>query len=155
MPPEGIPLARRFPPDDLKRMYENLRRTGEPFGIIFGDVKVTANSRLSLLASEFARDCGHYDSFHSRVFHAYFTETRDIGKLDVILDLAEKEGLDREELRRTLGDGTYLPRLAEARKEGDALGVTAVPTFIVDQRQKIVGALPLDLLRKRFSEVLG
>jgi predicted DsbA family dithiol-disulfide isomerase len=155
MPPEGIPLAQRFPPDDLKRIYDNLRRTGEPLGIIFGDVKVTSNSRLALQASEFARDRGHYASFHNRVFHAFFTETRDIGNLEVVLDLAESDGLDRAELHRALVEGEYLPRLAQVRKDGEALGVTAVPTFIVEQKHKIVGALPLEQFRKRLTQIRG
>ncbi len=155
MPPEGIPLAERFSPDDLKRMFDNFRRTGEPLGITFGDVKVTSNSRTALLASEFARDYGRYDSFHDRVFRAYFTEIRDIGNLEVVLDLVEAEGLDRDDFLRSLEEGKYLPRLARARQDGEALGVKAVPTFIVEQRHRIVGTLPLDQFKARLTRIMG
>lgn len=130
-----------------------MRRTGEPLGIVFGELKITSNSRTALEASEFARDKGHFDSFHERVFHAFFTETRDIGKIDVVLDLAEADGLDRAELQETLSAGTYSPRLAEARKEGETQGVTAVPTFIIDGSHKIVGALSIDQFRKRLGKI--
>lgn len=155
MPPEGIPLAERFSPDDVKRMFDNLRRMGEPLGIVFGDVKTTSNSRTALQASEFARDCGRYDSFHDRVFHAYFTEARDIGSLEVVLDLAEAEGLDPGELVGALENETYMPRLARARKEGEALGVRAVPTFIVEGTHRIVGTLPLEQFKERLARVAG
>ncbi|MDQ7782052.1 MAG: DsbA family protein [Desulfomonilaceae bacterium] len=152
-PPEGIPLTRRFSPEDLHRIYENLRRTGEPLGIIFGEVKVTSNSRSALQAVEFARDRGHFHSFHNRVFYAYFTDTRDIGNVEVLLDLAQEDGLDPAELQRALAEGTYLSRLFHARRDADALGVTAVPTFVVDGTHKIVGAPSPDLFRKRLAEV--
>jgi predicted DsbA family dithiol-disulfide isomerase len=55
-------------------MFDNLRRSGKDFGIVFGDRTLLSNSRLSLEASEYARDMGLYDQFHDRIFHAYFTE---------------------------------------------------------------------------------
>lgn len=153
MPLEGIPLSRRFSPEKLQRMYDDLRRTGAPLGIVFGDVEVTANSHMALEASEFARDRGHFHSFHERVFHAYFSETRDIGKEEVLLDLAEADGLDSDELRAALARRAYASRLAEVRREGEILGVTAVPTFIIEESHKIVGVLPIDQFRRRLDGI--
>ena len=155
MPAEGVPLSRRFSQEEISRIYDNLRRTGAPLGIVFGDVAVTANSHLALQASEFARDKGHFHSFHERVFYAYFTEMRDIGKEEVLLDLAEEDGLDREELRSVLGNHAYAARLADVRREGEAQGVTAVPTFIVEGSLKIVGVPSMDLFRRRLDEMEG
>ena len=77
---------------------------------------------MSLEASEYARDAGRFDSFHGRVFRAYFTETRDIGDLDVLLELAQEEGLDAADLRVALREGRYASRLDEAHSEGRAVG---------------------------------
>jgi len=148
MPREGIPLSKRFTPEQLTQIYDNLRRMGAPLGITFGEVKVTPNSRLALEASEFARDQGRFHSFHDRVFRAYFTEGRDIGKLDVILELAGDLGLGVEELKEALNAGSYLRRLADARREGEELGISAVPTFLIDGSHKVVGAQPLDSFRR-------
>lgn len=152
MPAEGVPLASRFSEGQIKAMYEGLRQRGEPLGLKFGDVKITPNSRMSLEASEFARDNGLFHLFHERVFRAFFTETRDIGRVEVILDCAREVGLDENELKEALDRGRYIPRLAEARKEGEKLGVTAVPTFFLNGGTRIVGVQSLDFFRERLKE---
>jgi len=146
-PPEGVPLAMRLPDVDWDGMYENLRRTGSPYQIMFGTVTLLANSRLALEASEFAREQGKYDSFSEKVFHAYFTEARDIGRRDVVMELAGAAGLDVEALQDALLQGRYAQRLREANEEGRCYRITGVPTFIINEKHMIVGAQPLEVFR--------
>lgn len=148
MPAQGVALTRRFPPEQLQKIYENLRRMGAPFGIVFGNVTVTPNTHLALSAAEYARDAGRFDSFHERVFRAYFTDCSDIGSLDVVLGLAESEGLDPDDLKKALQTDRYAARLKEARDEAEAYKVSAVPTFIIGGIHKIVGAQSIDSFRK-------
>ncbi len=89
-------LSERFKGYDLSSFYEQLRAQGKAVGVVFGNLKVLSNSRLALMASEYARDQGQYDSFHENMFHAFFTEALDIGKLDVIANVAKKSGLDEK-----------------------------------------------------------
>jgi len=96
------------------------------------------------MASEFARDKGQYHSFHENIFYAYFTEGLDIGNLDVIADVAEKSGLDKKAILRAVKDGRYASRLGDARREGQLIGLTGVPTFIINNKHKIVGAQPVE-----------
>jgi predicted DsbA family dithiol-disulfide isomerase len=154
MPLEGVPLASRFSPEKIKVIYENLQKMGAPLGIRFGKVSVTPNTHLAHQASEYARDGGHYDSFHDRVFRAFFTDARDIGKLDVLLDLAEADGLDPDDLRTNLVEGRYNSRLTRARAEGERMGVTAIPAFVLNDKLKIVGAQSLDFFRERIRALL-
>ncbi len=148
-PPEGMPFSKLFPGVDMKERYAALNRAGEPLGIKFGDRSFLSNSRPALEASEYARDRGRYADFHERVFHAYFTDILDIGNVDVLLNLAAEEGLDAGELKRALEDRTYATRIEEAMREAARYGVTAVPTFIINEKHKIVGAQPLDSFRDR------
>ena len=152
-PLEGLLLADRFPEPELKRIYENLRRMGAPLGIVFGEVSVTPNSHLALEAAEYARDHGRFESFHERTFRAYFNEGRDIGKIDVVLDLARKDDLDPRDLAEALRGRRFSQRLIDARREGERLGVRAVPTFIIDDKHTIVGVQPLEVMRDRLRQI--
>jgi len=151
-PSEGLPLAKLFPGVDLKDRYEKLNKAAAPFGIFFGDRTRLSNSRLALEASEFASDMGRHASFHNRVFRAYFTEVRDIGNLEVILELAEDDGLDREELQAALKERHYASRLEQARQKAYTYGVNAAPTFIINGRHKIVGAQSVEYFREQFRK---
>jgi len=147
-PPEGILLAVRLPGIDWEGMYENLRRSGASYGIRFGAVTLLSNSRLALEAGEYARDHGSFDEFHEQVFHAYFTEVKDIGRLDVILDIARSAGLDAEELKTALQEGRYSAKLQAAQQQSERYRVTGVPAFIINEEHKIVGAQPLEVFRE-------
>jgi predicted DsbA family dithiol-disulfide isomerase len=150
MPLEGMPMSKIFPGVDLKKRYESLSHAGSPYGISLNEISRASNSRLALEASEYARDKGHFDSFHGRVFRAYFVETRDIGNLEVILGLASEDGLDDDDLRRALKEKQYAARLEEAKDEARGYGITAVPTFIINGKHKLVGAKPIEAFRDKF-----
>jgi predicted DsbA family dithiol-disulfide isomerase len=123
-------------------MFDDLRRRGKTFGIVFGDLSILSNSRLSLEAGEYARDMGKHEQFHEKIFHAYFTETMDIGNAEKLCGVAAGCGLDPIGMMQALKDGCYKSRLDEAKKEGLKIRLTGVPTFIINDKQKIVGAQP-------------
>jgi len=153
-PPTGMLLSERFRGYDLSSFYDQLRARGLEVGVVFGNPTVLSNSRLALMASEYARDLGQYDSFHKNIFHAYFTEGLDIGKLDVITAVAGKSGLDEKETRSAVADSRYKSRLDEARKEGQLIGLTGIPLFIVENKYKIVGAQPIEVFRNLLKKEL-
>ncbi len=146
-PPEGLPIERMFRPEDTKRMMQNLRAMGAPFGIIFSDITRISNSRLALQAAEFSRDQGRFDAFHDALLQAYFAAGLDIGDFPVIAQLGRDVGLDIPALEKALGMGTYLPKLKQMQEEAAQAGVTGVPTFLLGARRTIVGAQPLEVFR--------
>ena len=152
-PPQGMLLAERFKGRDLTPFYEQLNNRGKELSIVFNTHELLSNSRLALMASEYARDVGAYEAFHENMFHAYFTEGLDIGSPDVIAAVAAKSGLDGKEMLAAAGDGRYESRLDEARREGESLSLTGIPLFIVNDKYKIVGAQPLNVFRDFLAKI--
>ena len=152
-PPAGMLLSDRFRGYDLSSFYDQLRARGKEVGVVFGNLTVLSNSRLALMASEYARDLGRYDSFHKNMFYAYFTEGLDISKADVIADVAGKSGLDERETLSAVRDGRYASRLNETRKEGNLLGLTGIPLFIIDNKYQFVGAQPMETFRYYLDKI--
>jgi predicted DsbA family dithiol-disulfide isomerase len=152
-PPAGMLLSERFKGYDLSSFYDQLRMRGKEVGVVFGTHTLLSNSRLALIASEYARDEGRYDSFHENMFHAYFTEGLDIGNLKVIADVAGKSGLDEKETLNAVHDGRYASRLNEARKEASLIGLTGVPLFIIENKHKITGAQPIETFRDLLDKI--
>jgi predicted DsbA family dithiol-disulfide isomerase len=152
-PPAGMLLSERFKGYDLSSFYDQLRARGKEVGVVFGTHTLLSNSRSALMASEYARDQGRYDAFHENMFHAYFTEGLDIGNLKVIADVAKKSGLDEKETLRAVRDGHYASRLNEARKEGQLIGLTGVPLFIIENKYQIIGAQPIETFRNLLDKI--
>ncbi len=146
-------LSVRFKGYDLSSFYDQLRARGKEAGVVFGTHTILSNSRLALMASEYARDQGRYDAFHENMFHAYFTKGLDIGKSDVIAAVAKKSGLDEKETLIAVNDGRYASRLNEARKEGELIGLTGIPLFIINNKHQITGAQPIETFRKLLDKI--
>lgn len=154
-PLKGIPLAERFSEKSLISMFENLRNRGRELGITFSQLSKLSNSRIALEASEFARDMGKYDIFHEQVFYAYFTELKDIGNIDTINEIALSCGLNIDEMGHALMEHRYAGRLDETREEATRIKLTGVPTFIINNHNKIVGAQPIEVFKDLFKKIGG
>lgn len=152
-PAEGIPFATLFPGVDIKERYVSLNKAGEPYGLKFGDRTFLSNSKPALEASEYARDQGKFELFHEHVFRAYFTDLLDIGDTAVLLRLSQEVGLDPRELNDALEEERYRSRIEESMKDAARVGVTAVPTFLIQGVQKIVGAQPLGVFRDQLTRL--
>ena len=141
-------MAKRFRPEDIKRIMEHLRSMGAPFGITFVDRPILSNSRLALQAAEFARDQDLFYPFHTSLFAAYFSHGLDIGNIDVLAQIAHESGLDAGAMKKALQAGQYLPGLEAAKEEAAVRVVTGVPTFFIGDKKSVVGAQPLAVFRK-------
>ncbi len=148
-PQAGMLLSTMFPKLDARHMVRHLRDMASPYGITFADISRISNSRMSLEAAEFAKEQGMFDRFHGAVFQAYFSQGMDIGDIEVLTQIGHESGLDSDSLVQALKTGKYLPRIEDMRREATRLGVNAAPTFIIDDRDRIVGAQPMDVFRKK------
>jgi predicted DsbA family dithiol-disulfide isomerase len=122
-------------------------------GLTFVESDWVPNSRKALEASEYAREQGHFDDFHRNVFRAYFGEGRDIGKLEVLQDIARDAGLDADALVEAVTSGRYTERVDEDLALAQHIGLRGVPAFIIGNRA-IVGAQPYEAF-EQVMEILG
>jgi predicted DsbA family dithiol-disulfide isomerase len=150
-PQEGMLLSTMFPQLDAQKKFRHLRDTAAPYGIIFADIVHISNSRMSLEASEFAKERGRFNQFHSALFRTYFSEGMDIGSLEVLAQTGHDAGLDRDALVQVLQSRKFLPMIENMRKEAARLGVTAAPTFIIEGKDRVVGAQPIEVFRKKLN----
>jgi predicted DsbA family dithiol-disulfide isomerase len=153
-PPEGQALDDLFDRFDIDQVTMTCNRRGGPYGIGFTRMTLLANSRLALEAAEFARDAGRFHDFHGRMFRAGFTEGRNIGDMAVVLDVAGRSGLDPAGLKEALADHRYAARVADGSRRAGEAGVTALPTFLVEGRPRITGAVDESVLRQALEAAL-
>ncbi len=146
-------MTSRFRQEDIDRIMTHLRAMGAPLGITFADRPFLSNSRSALMAAEFARETGKFQTFHESLFTAYFSHGLDIGSPEVLRQLGQEAGLDVEAMEEAIRSGRYLPRLQEAQQEASRAGVTGVPTFVIGNKKTIVGAQPLDVFRKTIGSL--
>ena len=95
---------------------------------------------------------GLQDAMKERLMRAYFTEGELVGDPDVLVRLGREVGLAEDELRDVLATDRYAAEVRDDERTAAALGISAVPFFVVDRKMGAAGAHPpdalLDLLRR-------
>ncbi len=152
-PPEGVLWKDYFPGMNPEAFFRQLDERGKKMAVRFGPQPLMSNSRMAMQGGEFAKEHGKYDAYHEAVFRAFFTDCRDIGDQEVILDLANDVGLDVVALSAALEGGIYVPRLREATRKAKTNGFSAAPTFVIEGYGSISGAQPIDTFRKILHSV--
>ncbi len=141
-PAEGVKITTAFPDLDAAKMITRLNEAGAPYGVKFSKMEIVSNTRIALEASEFARKHNRFNELHDLLFEAYFVKGQNIGQLTTVLAAADKAGLDAAALEQSLKNKEYAPHIEAARKKGQQYQVAGLPTFIINEKKKIVGAQP-------------
>jgi predicted DsbA family dithiol-disulfide isomerase len=129
------PAATLRPEDDYlpaiwkRAVYPMARRLG--VDITLPTVSPQPYTRLAFEGYQYAAAHGHGEQYNSRVFQAFFQENRDIGRPEVLAELAAELGLDAVEFGAALKDGTYAGAHRRALRAAAANGVSAAPTILV------------------------
>ena len=148
-PEDGLTLEELFAghPVDIKKTMARLKQVADELGLPLGERKKTYSSRLAQELAKWAESKGKGEEFHKAVFQAYFVEGKNIGKIDELVDLAKSLGLPDKEARSVLELRTFKEKVDSDWSRSRALGITGVPTFVVDQ-QATVGFQPYEVLEQ-------
>lgn len=92
---------------------------------------VAPRSRLAFETAWFSRSVGRFDAVHRALFRAYFEEGRNIGSVDVLLDIAGECGVNRAALAASLDDQRFRTAIEDDEAKADQLGVTGLPFLML------------------------
>jgi len=98
---------------------------------------------------------GIQDSVVEALFRAYFTEGRDIGSRQALIDGAGEVGLDRHQAEAVLNSDGGMEAIKEADELIRRFGVDGVPFFIVNGKITLSGAQPPGAFLEAFRQALG
>lgn len=154
-PPEGMEL-----PDYIKRARENgseerLRMMAGMHGMEFKSTKRIYNTRIAHEATEYAREHEKANEFHHIVFHKVYAEGLDPAKWGVLRSAAEEAGLDANDMQKAVESGKYTAEVAGQVQWAQRIGVTGVPTYVVNDRYAVVGAQPYEVFKNALEQILN
>jgi predicted DsbA family dithiol-disulfide isomerase len=89
---------------------------------------------------------GRQDAMKERLMRGYLTEGELMTDHAALERLAGDVGLDAEEVRDTLAGDRFAAEVREDERTAAALGINAVPCFVIDRRIGAPGAQPPEVL---------
>ncbi len=138
-PPEGLPLP-AYVRERMKDPNNPLKRRAAAAGLKMVERDVIPSTRRAHQAAEFAREAGKLETFHAALLRRYWSEGQDLWQWDTLRGAAQETGLDPEALQRAVEEGRYAQAVEDAVREAQAMGIQAVPTFILGDRFGLQGA---------------
>ncbi|WP_337245770.1 DsbA family oxidoreductase [Luteimonas sp. gir] len=137
----------------LAQTQATARAEGLPFDFDRGQVRVTtlpAHRLLALAARE-----GDPDAVGEALFHAHFAQGRNLADVEVLVEAGAAGGLAPARVRALLagdeGEAEVRAQIAQAQ----AMGIRAVPTFVIDGRLAVQGAQPPEQLVEILRQALA
>ena len=152
-PPEGRELPERVIRARAAGSEQRLSQLAASFGMKFMSTKRIYNTRLAHEATEYARDHGRHLGFHASVFRKVYADGLDISQWDVLRAAAKDAELDPEEMQREVETGKYTVNVEEQVQRAYRMGISGVPTYVINDRYALVGAQPYDVFKRALAQV--
>jgi len=153
-PPEGMDLPDYIMKARANGADERLQSMAKMHGMDFNSPDRIYNTRIAHEATEYAREHGKAIEFHRVVFRQVYADGLDISKWDVLRAAAEEVGLNGEDMQTVVDGGKYTAEVAGQVQSAYQIGVTGVPTYVINERYAIVGAQPYQAFKNALSRIL-
>jgi len=88
------------------------------------------------------------------LFDAYFTQGRDVSNNDVLVQIVAELGLDADFARKLLDDQVYAGDVRALQEQWRQLGVSAVPSFIIDEKYIMSGGQPAEAFVQSLRQMI-
>lgn len=160
MPPEGADRAEyledRFGGrKNAVEIYARVEEAARAAGLVinFEAMKRMPNTLDAHRLIHWAGLEGRQTAMVATLFKAFFRDGRDIGDAATLAALAGEAGLDAKLTARLLASDADKADLIARDRHARQKGVTAVPTFIIDNQYALSGAQPVELWGQVISEL--
>ena len=137
-------------------VYGRVTGVGQEVGIAFAFDRI-ARQPNTVDAHRLIRLAGGplQDAMVETLFQAYFLEGADLTSAAVLLDLAQRAGLDPQQAQAALRDEAARAAVLDEDRAARELGVEGVPFFVFNRRLAVSGAQEPEVLLRAIERVAG
>ena len=153
-PTEGRLLQELFECDlkEIKAKNIQMKNLMIAEGLAYNDRTHTYNSRLAQEVGMWAESQMMADNIHDKFYQAYFVEGRNIGDIEVIIEIIKSIGLDEDEGRAIIAERRYADGVDSNWTKSRNNNIYGVPTYAIDGHT-LGGAQPYNVLQELMYKV--
>ena len=138
--------------DRLNFISEEGKKVGIEFN--FNKSKNLPNTFLAHRLLWLCRSKNIQDILAEALFHAYFTDGRDIGDQDELIEIASEYGLNREEIRKFFKTNIGHDEVLREENRAREMNIFSVPTYIFNKKYLLVGGQEPDTFVAYMKKVI-
>jgi predicted DsbA family dithiol-disulfide isomerase len=133
-PPEGLSLETAANSDLRPGMWASVAGLAQSAGLSFPEPRRAPNTRSAHALLELAQKPDVKNPLIERIYQAYFRGQKNIGQLDVLIDLAKDFGIPADRVRAALADPGLTKALEQRRAEAQKRQFLGMPGFVYKGR---------------------
>jgi predicted DsbA family dithiol-disulfide isomerase len=109
------------------------------------------HTHLAFEGFQYAKEKGKGHEYSMHLFEAFFKESKDIGNIDILTQLAAETGLDPRAYKEVLESRKYKEQHEKAFQQAQNIGISAVPSFQIGNKL-YQGVIPKEQLKQILQE---
>lgn len=137
------PPGTALPAPDAEWMRRGWRESVEPLarslGVEMRYPRMSTRTRKAHEAVAHARQHGAALAMHSAIYRAWWRAGRDIGRIDVLMELAVEAGLDGTALKVELDIDKWTDRVVQEEETASQYGIAGVPAYVAMAGSDVTG----------------
>ena len=134
-----------------KEMNEYMSSIAKEVGLEYNFDKAIVNNTMNAhRLLHLAKKKGLQNLVKEKLFAAYYTQGKDIGDTEILVEIGESAGLHADEIRNMIQSNEYLREVRIDQLRGEQLGVQGVPFFVFNNKYAVSGAQSAEV----FADVL-
>ena len=145
--------------DNADAVYNRIRQAGLAAGLEldFDKIKRTPSTRPAHRAMRHLQETegqARAEAFMEALFQAYFTHGRDIGQMEVLLDIATQVQVNPDVLWAMFESNAHIEEINAEDVQAREMGMGGVPGFIINRKYFLSGAQPAPAFHKLFDLII-
>ena len=138
--------------DRFNHITEEGKKAGLEFN--FDKSKNLPNTFLAHRLLWFSRSKDMQDVIAEALFHAYFTEGRDIGSIHELISISTENGLQKSEIEDFLKTDIGSDEILREELRAKEMKIFSVPTYIFNKKYLLVGGQEADTFKSYMKKVI-
>ncbi len=138
--------------DRFNHITEEGKKAGLEFN--FNKSKNLPNTFLAHRLLWFSRSKDIQDVMAEALFHAYFTEGRDIGSINELISISTESGLQKTEIEDFFKTDVGSDEILREELRAKEMNIFSVPTYIFNKKYLLVGGQEADTFMAYMKKVI-
>lgn len=141
--------------DEARKANEAVGKQAASVGLTYHfDTMKPTNTFDAHRLAKFAKEHGNEAEVTEKLLYAYFTESKNLGDLETLANIAESAGLSRQSALDTLSDkNAYANEVRIDQAIAQQYGISGVPYFVINKKYAISGAQPIETFVNALTKI--
>jgi len=148
--------AEKFGEDNgrMKQMTEILLKEAGTIDFQFDHIERAPNTVDSHRLIRWAQGQGRQNETVEAVFKAFFTDGRDIGDIETLIDIGVNSGLERDILTSLFQEDRDREAIQQRAMQAAGMGINGVPFYIFNNQVALSGAQTPEVIAQAIDKAL-